>query len=328
MSNTREDLLKRFPAAKISAYIVDDFIKGRKISFGQVIGTASGSTHSRTQSEVESVTYIENVLADYKRKGGIEKFSGIVAELGPGDSAGVAMLLRGEGCTQVDLIDRYYSDRNLEQQDKIYQLLANKYNLNHLKTTDIWDEKAIEGISWKIGEAAEDYFANCAQTGDKSYDYIVSCAVLEHLYDPLDCIVQMVKCLKPGGQMFHFIDFRDHEMFTPVKHELYYLQIPTSAYVLATKNAGRPNRILTHRYRGILESLKQQGLIDYSIIVQSLVDVGKIDDPHEFADIDPDKTKQAIDFVDQHRHKFASEFADVDACDLAVSGIFLKVIKK
>jgi len=328
MSNTKANLLKHFPAAKISAYIVDDFIKGSKMSFGQVLGSASGSAHSRTQSEVESVTYIENILADYKKIGGIEKFSGTVAELGPGDSAGVAMLLRGEGCSQIDLIDRYYSDRNLEQQDKIYQLLANKYNLNHLKTTNRWDEKAIAGISWKIGEAAEDYFANCAQTGDKSYDYIVSCAVLEHLYNPLDCIIQMVKCLKPGGQMFHFIDFRDHEMFTPVKHELYYLQIPTSTYVFATQNSGRPNRILTHRYRDILESLKQQELIDYSIIVQNLVDVGAIDDPQKFSDIDPDKTKQAINFVDQHRHKFASEFADVDASDLAISGIFLKVIKK
>lgn len=327
MLKAKHDWLKRFPYAKISAYIVDDFIKGLKLSVGQ-ISSGSGSVHLRTQSEVESVAYIESILKDYKKLGGIEKFSGKVAELGPGDSAGVAMLLRGEGCTQVDLIDRYNSDRNLQQQSKIYQLLADKYDLNHFKTTDIWDEKAISGVNWKIGIAAENYFKQCAQTDETMYDYIISCAVLEHLYDPLDCIVQMVKCLKPGGQMFHFIDFRDHGMFTPENPELCYLQIPSFAYTLATKNNARPNRILTHRYREILEALKQKDLIDYSILVQRLVEVDEINPPQQYADINPDKLKQANDFVDQYRYKFASEFANVDSSDLAISNIFLKVIKK
>lgn len=327
MLKAKHNWLKRYPSAKISAYIIDDFIKGLKLSVGK-IGSGSGSAHFRTQSEAESVAYIESILKDYKQIGEIEKFSGTVAELGPGDSAGVGMLLRGEGCTQVDLIDRYYSDRNLEQQSRIYQLLADKYDLNHLKTTNTWDEKAISGINWKIGIAAEKYFKQCAQAGETMYDYIISCAVLEHLYDPLDCIVQMVKCLKPGGQMFHFIDFRDHGMFTPENQELCYLQIPSFAYTLATKNNGRPNRILTHRYRDTLEFLKQKGLIDYSILVQRLVEAGEINPPQQYADIDPDKLKQANDFVAQYRYKFASEFANVDSSDLAISNIFLKVIKK
>lgn len=128
--------------------------------------------------------------------------------------------------------------------------------------------------------------------------------------------------------MFHFIDFRDHGMFTPVQPELCFLEIPTSTYVLATRNNGRPNRILTHRYREILEPLKQQGLIDYSILVQRLVEVGDINPPQPYAEIDPDKKQQANDFVDQYRHKFASEFAQVDSSDLAISNVFLKVVKK
>lgn len=327
MQNIQEVWLKRFPAAKISAYIVEDFIKGLKLSLGR-IASSSGSTHSRGQSEDESIAYIENVIKTYKKIGNIENFSGTVAELGPGDSAGVAMLLRGEGCTQVDLIDRYYSDRDLEQQGKIYQLLANKHNLNHLKTTDFWDEQKIAGINWKTGQAAEDYFSQCAQQKEPSYDFILSCAVLEHLYDPLDCLEQMVKCLKPGGQMLHTIDFRDHGMFTPIQHELFYLQIPTSFYGMATRNAGRPNRVLTHRYQQLLEQLKQQELIEYSILVDYLVDVGKIDPPQKFADIASDKQKQAINFVEEHRQNFASEFDGADSQDLAISGIFLRVIKK
>lgn len=288
----------------------------------------TGAAHSDL-SEKESITYLEKALETYKIEGKIEKFSGTVAELGPGDSAGVGMLMRAEGCTQVDLIDRFYSNRDLKQQSKIYQLIADKYDLNHLKTTDFWDEQKIAGINWKIGEPAEVYFRKCVDKGDTKYDNIVSCAVLEHLYDPLDCLQQMVACLKPGGNILHIIDFRDHGMFTPVKNELFFLQIPSLIYPLIVKNTGKPNRILVHRYRDVLESMKQAGLIDYSILVMSLVGgVGRIYPAQKFEDIDLDKQNQAINFVEKHRHKFAKEFNHVDSKDLAVSGILLKVNKK
>lgn len=326
MQQTLKSQVKRFPFIKISAYIVEDFIKGLKLSVGK-ISSESGSAHAN-YSEEESLTYIESALQSYKTNGNIEKFSGTVAELGPGDNAGVAMLMRGEGCTQIDLVDRYYSNRNLQQQGKIYQQIANKYDLNHLKTTDSWDEQKIAGINWKIGVAAEDYFRDCAERNSPVYDFIVSCAVLEHLYDPLDCLQQMVACLKPGGQILQIVDLRDHNMFTPLKHELFFLQVPSFIYSLTGKNSGRPNRILVHRYRDVLESMKQEGLIDYSILIGRLADVGKINPPQKFEDIDSDKQRQAINFVEKHRHKFAKEFDHVDSQDLAVSGIFLNLIKK
>jgi len=275
MQQTLKESIKRFPFIKICAYLVEDLIKRLKLSVGQ-IGSESGAAHANYSVE-ESMTYIESALHSYKTNGNINKFSGSVAELGPGDSAGVAMLMRGEGCTQIDLVDRYYSNRNLEQQSKIYQHIADKYQLNHLKTTDSWDEQKIAGINWKIGQAAEDYFHQCAEKNEPVYDFIVSCAVLEHLYDPLSCLQQMLACLKPGGQILQIVDLRDHNMFTPIKHELFFLQVPSFIYPLMGRNSGRPNRILVHRYRDLLESMKQEGLIDYSILVGSLAGVGKIE---------------------------------------------------
>ncbi len=326
MQQTLREWSRRSAFLKISFYLIEDFIRGLKLSLGK-LGTESGAAHAKF-SEEESMIYIENIIHSYKTNGNIEKFSGTVAELGPGDNAGVAMLMRGEGCTQIDLVDRYYSDRNTEQQSKIYQHIADKYDLNHLKTTDSWDEQKIAGINWKIGQAAEDYFRQCADRNEPVYDFIVSCAVLEHLYDPLDCLQQMVGCLKSGGKILQIVDLRDHNMFTPVKHELFFLQIPSFIYPLTGKNSGRPNRILIHRYREVLESMKQAGLIDYSILVGSLADVGKIEPPQKFQDIDPEKQRQTIEFVEQHRHKFAQEFKHVDSQDLAVSGIFIDIIKK
>jgi SAM-dependent methyltransferase len=321
-----KSFLKAIPIVRLAMYIAQDLKQGLHLALGQIV-TESGSTHLM-RSESESLSYIEEVFTDYKTYGGIEKFSGVVAEIGPGDSAGVAMLMRYDGCDRVDLIDRYYSHRNLEQQSNLYEALAQKYQLHYLKTTTNWDEQSLPGITWKIGQAAEVYFKTCRQERGQIYDFIVSRAVLEHLYDPLTALQDMVACLKPGGRMFHKIDFRDHGMFTPMQNELFFLQIPGSIYPWMIRNSGRPNRIFVHRYRDVLESMKQQGLIDYSILTTHLVSIGGEIVPHQvFEEIDPDKRCPAIDFIELHREKFAKEFVDVASQDLCISGVFLIVTK-
>jgi SAM-dependent methyltransferase len=325
LKQTIKAIVNSSPFVKATALATDDFIYGLRFATGK-IDTDSGSTHT-TLSEEESVSYVEEVFTDYKKYGSLDKFSGIAAELGPGDNAGVALLMRRDGCEQVDLIDRYFSRRNPDQQSRIYELLAQKYELHDFRQKDFWDEQALAGINWKIGQPAEVYFQNCATQQDKIYDLIVSRAVLEHLYNPLDALRHMVACLKSGGRMFHDIDFRDHGMFTPKYHELTFLQIPNSIYPLMVRNSGRPNRILVHRYREVLEEMKSQGLINYSFLVTCLVNCGLITPHQKFEDIDEDKRRQAVDFVEEHRKKFSQEFCHVNSTDLAISGIFLIVTK-
>lgn len=325
LRETIKVVLNSSPILKATAFAVDDFINGIRLATGN-IETYSGSTHSEL-SEDESVSYIEEVFKDYKHYGGIEKFHGRVAEIGPGDNAGVALLMRHDGCDRVDLIDRYSSDRHPEQQHRIYEALAHKYKLDEFRENDCWDEQALRGINWKIGQPAELYFQNCATEQGQVYDFIVSRAVLEHLYSPLDALNYMVSCLKPGGQMFHEIDFRDHGMFTPNHHELTFLEIPSSIYPLMVYNTGRPNRVLVYRYRDVLEKMKSNGLIDYSLLVSCLVRCGLITPHQKFEDIDRDKRRQAVEFVEAHREKFASEFSEVDSIDLAIAGAFLKVTR-
>ncbi len=208
-----KSILDPVPAAKVAAYIATDVIQGIQLASGQ-LSSDSGSTHL-TRSESESLSYIETVFNDYKHYGRVAKFSGAVAEIKPGDNAGVAMLLRHEGCTQVDLIDRYYSKRNSAQQAKLYAAISRRYGLNYLKTQAEWDEQTLDGITWKIGQPAETYFKDVSQQQGLIYDFILSRAVLEHLYDPLEALRSMVNCLKPGGKMLHEIDFRDHDLFSP-----------------------------------------------------------------------------------------------------------------
>jgi hypothetical protein len=140
--------LKAIPIVTVAMYIAHDLKQGLHLALGQ-IATESGSTHLR-RSESESLSYIEEVFSDYKTYGGIEKFSGVVAEIGPGDSAGVAMLMRYDGCDRVDLIDRYYSHRNLEQQSNLYEALAQKYQLHYLKQQRIGMSNPCQALPGKL----------------------------------------------------------------------------------------------------------------------------------------------------------------------------------
>lgn len=326
IKQTVKKLVSYSPIVKSAAYIADDLMWGLGMAAGQITSDC-GATHLAF-SEAESVNYIEEVFKDYKYYGSFDKFSGLVAEIGPGDNAGVGLLMRQHGCSQVDLIDRYSSRRNPQQQSRIYQTLAQRYSIDSFRTIEAWDEQTFKGINWKIGQSAEAYFEKCAQSFGEIYDFIVSRAVLEHLYNPLTALRHMVNCLKPGGKMLHKIDFRDHGMFAPQHHELKFLEIPSLIYTLMTKNSARPNRILVHSYRKLLDELKDAGLIDYSLLVTQLVDVGEIKPHQPFENIDLALINKSLAFVESHRQKFSSEFNQVDSKDIATAGVYLVVNKK
>jgi SAM-dependent methyltransferase len=306
--------------------MLDDLRWGIRLQ-GGYIETDSGATHAELSDE-DSVRYIEEVFTDYKRYGKIERLNGIAAEIGPGDNVGVAMLMRQDGCHQVDLVDRYESRRDPQQQDRIYDVLSKKYGLEWLRPGQSWNDRQISGIVPRIGQSAEQYFEKCAQNRGPIYDLIVSRSVLEHLYDPLDALDQMILCLKPGGCMFHKIDLRDHGLFAPQHHELTFLTFPTIIYRWMTRNSGRPNRVLFHRYRERLERLKEKGLIDYSIYVTRLTGVGDIIPHQRYEDVTAAVWRQATQSLEQCRSRFAYEFLHVKSRDLAVGGVFLTILRR
>ena len=315
----------RWPSLKAAILILDDLRWGIRLQSGH-IETDSGATHAELSDE-ESVRYIEEVFADYKRYGKLDKLNGIAAEIGQGDNVGVAMLMRQDGCHQVGLVDRYESRRDSQQQDRIYDALSKKYGLEWLRSGHGWNDREMPGVVPKIGRPAEEYFEEYRRNLGPSYDAIVSRSVLEHLYNPLDALESMASCLKPGGRLIHKIDFRDHGLFTPQHHELTFLTFPRFIYRLMTRNSGRPNRILYHQYRDRLERLKTTGLIDYSLYVTRLTGIGDIT-PHQlYEEIPPAMWQQASEYVDRYRAQFAREFHHVDSRDLSVAGIFLVVTR-
>ncbi len=313
-------ILGVWPTAKALAYVADDCRWGLRERLGR-IQSESGSTHRGLPIE-ESVGYVEDVFHDYLTYGGLDHLKGAAAEVGPGDNAGLAMLLQVAGCETVDLVDRFRSARSLQQQRQIYELLAARHGIQDLASPAGWNDEGLPGISWRIGSSAEAFFARRARQDGRGYDLIVSRAALEHLYDPLGAIRSMAACLEPGGRMVHKIDFRDHGMFTPDHSELTYLRFPAPLHRRMTQRSGRPNRVLLHRYRNLAQELRRSGECEVTILVTSLVGEGEIVPHMPFAALPAAALRRAVGRVEAERHRFAREFAGVSSEDLAVTGIF------
>jgi len=303
---------------KALAYVADDLRWGCKERLGRM-QSESGSTHRRLGVR-ESVSYVEEVFSDYRRYGALDRLTGTAAEVGPGDNAGVALLMRSAGCEAVDLVDRFRSRRNVDQQRRIYAALAAGHAMANVTDTD---DDHLPGITWRLGSSAESFFARRADEDPGGcYSLIVSRAALEHLYDPLGALRTMARCLEPGGRMLHKIDFRDHGMFTPRHSELTFLRFPAPMYRQMTKRSGRPNRVLLHRYRELADELRRAAGLDVRILITSLVGEKEIVPHVDFADLERNAMRRALARVSAERHRFASEFATVPAEDLAVTGIF------
>lgn len=297
-------------------YLATDWLARIRLRMGD-INTRSGTTHSGLPLQ-KSLDYIHEVFADYKRYGGITSFYGRVAELGPGDNCGVGLLFLADGGSSIDLVDRFYSRRDSETHAKIYRALWDQHPsiAPFLEHADLNRENSFSGIKRQYGPeaSAERFF--CNHTG---YDFIVSRAVLEHVYDPIISLTRMAEALNPEGLLLHKVDLRDHAMFSEHFHELKFLEISDQLYPLMTRGSGRPNRVLLHRYKQGMANLS----LETKFLVTRLAGVGDIDPHLNYADIPSDLRRQAVDYVQSVRHRFAASVQDVSDEDLSVAGVFL-----
>lgn len=308
-------LLKKYYSSACAYYLLSDLVTHIIYPLG-LINTNSGTAHAGL-SLSKSVNYINEVFMDYKHYAGVGQFYGRVAEIGPGDNCGVALMFLADGCDFVDLADRFYSKRNKCVQANIYSsLLANSKLFEHIGNANLEDEDTFSGIKrWYGEEAAAEKFFNL----HKRYDFIVSRAVLEHLYDPLLCLKKMTEALNPGGMLLHKVDLSDHGMFSSNFHELKFLEVPDMLYRRMTISSGRPNRILLHQYRSCLEELG----IEYTLLVTRLAGIGEIKPHIPYHEIPLNIRKESLKYVHAVRHKFSYSFRNVSDEDLSVRGFFL-----
>ncbi|MBO6937175.1 MAG: class I SAM-dependent methyltransferase [Deltaproteobacteria bacterium] len=270
----------------------------------------------------DAAAYVDEVFEDYKTYGGVRRFHGRVAEVGPGDNCGVGLRFLLDGAEAVDLVDRFDCARDLEKNAALYRLLEDRARVDGSRVSIVDGEPRVRDLRWHRGPkaAVEEFFST-----PNTYDWIVSRAVLEHVNDPATGLRRMAAALRPGGMLLHKVDLRDHNMFSGHFHDLKFLEVPEPVYFAMTHRSGFPNRVLANVYRDTLQSLPN---LDVTMLVTHLAGVGPVTPHVPFDDIAVAQRERALSFVQAHRHRFAAKFAAVSDAELATAGLFIVATKR
>jgi SAM-dependent methyltransferase len=137
-----------------------------------------------------------------------------VLEVGPGINCGCVMLLAAYGARPM-VVDRFLTSWENDYHGKFYAFLAEELarrdpqaNVRPIAAL-VEAGRYSESIICRHQTAIEGISAT-----SQSIDYIVSNAVVEHLYDLERSFAQLHRITKAGGCHLHQVDFRDHRDFS------------------------------------------------------------------------------------------------------------------
>ena len=304
--------------------IVDNWRRRRAFESGQTTN-AYGSTHEFWSLE-KSVDYINLVYREYLEYAGLtpDAVRGWrILEVGPGDNFGVALKFLADGAAKVVSLDKFYSERNEEQQARIYRELRNALSPEQAAVFD--ESIKLDGPVELNKNRIQYLYGHGIEEADRilepeSFNFIVSRAVLHNVYDIDRGFAAMDRLLAPGGYMAHKIDFSDENMFSSRgMHPLTFLTIPESVYRLMAKDSGKPNRRLINDYR---EQMRKRGY-DAKLFVSSIVGVGPLTPHKEKIQRDVDYGNKTVSLIEQIRPKLAAPYRNLAEEELAPAGIFL-----
>ena len=310
MRDLVKKLARRSKSAIIAYKLFDNHRLRKRVASGD-IETTHGSTHLN-QSVADSIAYIEKQFSDYLKYSGLtyESLQGKrILELGPGDNLGVARKFLAAGASSVVCLDRFYSKRNADHEREIYQALRERLNEEEQSRFDQTEKlKSVYGVSL---EGFADKLA-----GEK-FDLILSCAVLEEIYDPDPVFAAMDRLLAQGGSLVHVIDLGDYGMFrSQGMHPLTFLTISESIYKRMASDSGLPNRKRLGYY---LAKMKELGYKS-KFFVTSVLPNGRLEPAPEYA---PGKLNHDSNLVAQIRSKLANDFKNLDEDQLLIDGVLL-----
>lgn len=274
--------------------------------------TLSGSY---TVSVQEAVQHAQDVFALFKFVTGIERFQGKVADVGPGASCALGLLFLADGCSHVDLPDRFTFPDSQPQRDVNRAMVDAHPGLREGMTDETFAESSFAHLQRHSGEraAAENFFAD-----NQGYDYIVSVATLEHVYDPLSALASMARALNPHGVMIHNIDFRDHGQFSESFHDLKFLELSNAMYA-PLRWQGGPNRVRLNAYVNHLENLgfKVETFAHYVTGIKHGIPISRME-------LLPDDVRTtAMGLVNRARPSLAPEFLNAADDDLIAANVVL-----
>jgi len=304
--------------------IFDNWRRRRAFKAGNTV-SAYGSTHEFWSLE-NSVSYIDRVYKEYLEFAGLnaEALRGRrILEVGPGDNFGVALKFLASGATKVVSLDKFYSERNIGQQTRIYEELRKQLTADEVHvfdqciTLDGNIELNPERLRYIYGHGIEEA-DQILEPG--SFDFVVSRAVIHNVYDIERGFEAMDQLLAPGGYMLHKIDLSDENMFSSRgMHPLTFLTIPERVYYWMASDSGKPNRKLIGDYR---DQLVKRGY-DTRILISTVLGTGPLVSHKEQIEYGVDYGNHTLALINEIRPQLAAPFRDRSDAELATSGIFL-----
>lgn len=325
-------LAKKSKNLIIAAKIVDNWKMKRRFAAGNT-ESLHGATHSLFFTNIqESLDYINIQINDYLRYSGltIEQLKGMrIFELGFGDNVGVALKFIAAGAERAVCLDKYYSKRDLGQQQQIYKALRETLNDEEKKRFDTAVDLS-SGIELNPEKVLCIYGTDVENANQlfemKPFDLSISRGAIQDIYTPDAAFAAMDRMLAPGGYMLHKIDLSDQGMFRDNgMNPLTYLTVPESVYRLMAVDSGKPNRKLMGYYRRIMNDL---GYKDAKLLITGLIGVGACGKgdlhPHkEKVELNVDYPASTLETVREIRPRLTSEFKALPDDELIVDGIFI-----
>lgn len=320
------DLVKKLARQSKTAIIIYKLIDNRRLRKRVASGdieTTHGSTHLK-QTLAESLAYIEKLFIDYMKYGGLtgDSLKGKrILELGPGDNLGVALKFLAAGAASVVCLDRFFSKRNPEHERSIYMALRETLGAEAQSRFDQAVDLT-ESVQFNPEKLQSVYGVTLEGFADKlahheKFDMIVSCAVLEEIYDPDPVFAAMDRLLAKDGSLIHVIDLGDYGMFrSQGMHPLTFLTISESIYKRMASDSGLPNRKRLEYYVAKMKELGYQS----KFFVTSVLPQGRLEPAAEYA---LGKFKNGSKLVAEIRNKLAGDFRNMDEEQLLIDGVLL-----
>lgn len=255
-------LVERTVPGRTATLMVHSVLQRRRMASGS-IHNDSGRRHNGKLDLEESLEVIDRQFSRYIE--GLKVLAGHnrpsvegkrILEVGPGDASAVAALFAAAGAEEVISLDRFEPTRDTDLDDRICASVIDRFDAEaaglDAPPSAPWPELR-NRISYLPGVPLE---TAPQRDGLGQFDLIISCAVLEHVYDLDASFVAMDRLLRPGGQMVHIVDLRDHGLYSESGHHpLTHLTLPANLYRFISQPAGAPNRMLAPSYRTQLEQL-------------------------------------------------------------------------
>jgi SAM-dependent methyltransferase len=302
-----------------------NYFKGQVLTRLKLRGHHSGSTALQKSTE-SAVRYAYQVVGDYVTYGAGGAAARLIGkdilEIGPGDNLGVALLLLARGARTVTCIDGFSpsssSDHNAHIYAAIYKSLSDEerarihdvITIRSDGTAELQSERLVVRYGVPIDAAV-------TPLPDKRYDIILSRAVLEHLENLEIGWKNMLRSLRPDGEMWHKVDFRCHDFFGKL-HPLYFLTISDSLWDLISRPDPTLNRMRLPDYRKLTRDLS-----DTRCYITHIIGVDEFQPHLEHLVAGTHYQQRHLDMIQEVRPRLLKRFASYSDEDLLITGIFL-----